>query len=193
MKCFILLVLLIEIVAAMRYQSIAVKGKLLCGTKPANQVQVKLWENSIGPFPDDLLDQGYTDANGEFNLKGGTAKLAPVEFVFKVYNACDGSRLKPEIRNNRFILPKSYVTKEKFPKKTFDTGALNLDTILAKGDITMKTVLEDAPNVVMALSPTGPREGPRSSDTANNNSYSKESFIIIILFVIPIRYIILNL
>ncbi|CAL2039320.1 unnamed protein product [Caenorhabditis brenneri] len=117
MKCFILLVLLIGIVAAMRYQSISVKGKLLCGTKPANKVQVKLWENSIGPLPDDLLDQGYTDATGEFHLEGGTAKLAPVEFVFKVYHACDGSNLKPGHRNNRFILAKSYVTKENVSKE----------------------------------------------------------------------------
>ena len=94
---------LVALTAAMRDQSIAVtvglrlqnhkkgylQGKLLCGEKPAVNVRVKLWEEDTGPDPDDLLDQGYTDSNGEFSLKGGTAELTPIDPVFKVYHDCD--------------------------------------------------------------------------------------------------------
>ncbi|KAF1758064.1 hypothetical protein GCK72_014522 [Caenorhabditis remanei] len=132
MRPFLLLILLIGVVAAMRDQSIAVKGKLICGPKPASQVRVKLWEEDSGPDPDDLLDQGYTDGNGEFNLKGGTAELTDIDPVFKVYHACDDSKLKPGLRKIRFKLPKSYITSGKVPKKTFDIGTLNLETIFAE-------------------------------------------------------------
>ncbi|EPB75328.1 Transthyretin-like family protein, partial [Ancylostoma ceylanicum] len=84
-----------------------------------------------GPDPDDLLDQGYTDANGEFQLSGGTAELTPIDPVFKVYHDCDDG-IKPGSRKVKFALPKSYITNGKTPKKTFDIGVLNLETIFAK-------------------------------------------------------------
>lgn len=43
----------------------------------------------LGPDPDDLLDHGYTDQNGEFMLKGDTVELTPIDPVFKVYHDCD--------------------------------------------------------------------------------------------------------
>lgn len=43
----------------------------------------------LGPDPDDLLDQGYTDENGDFLLKGDTVELTPIDPVFKVYHDCD--------------------------------------------------------------------------------------------------------
>ncbi|VDK29251.1 unnamed protein product [Gongylonema pulchrum] len=74
---------------ALRHQAVAIKGKLLCGTAPARNVRVKLWEEDSGPDPDDLLDQGYTDGQGMFSLKGDTAELTPIDPVFKVYHDCD--------------------------------------------------------------------------------------------------------
>ncbi|GMR39255.1 hypothetical protein PMAYCL1PPCAC_09450, partial [Pristionchus mayeri] len=115
-------------VLAMRDQSIAVTGKLLCGSKPASGVRVKLWEEDSGPEPDDLLDQGYTDADGAFSLKGGTAELAPIDPVFKAYHDCDDGLL-PGSRKVKFGLPKSYITAGKVPNKTYDIGTINLETI----------------------------------------------------------------
>ncbi|KAE9414953.1 hypothetical protein Angca_009218 [Angiostrongylus cantonensis] len=126
-----ILLAFIAIAAAMRDQSIAVRGKLLCGSKPASNVRVKLWEEDTGPDPDDLLDQGYTDTNGEFQLSGGTAELTPIDPIFKVYHDCDDG-IKPGYRKVKFALPKSYITNGKTPKKTFDIGVLNLETIFAK-------------------------------------------------------------
>lgn len=42
-----------------------------------------------GPDPDDLLDQGYTSATGEFKLEGGTSELTSIDPVFKIYHDCD--------------------------------------------------------------------------------------------------------
>ncbi|CAA98286.1 Transthyretin-like protein 46 [Caenorhabditis elegans] len=131
-KLFVLLIALLGLTAAMRDQSIAVKGRLLCGNGPAANVRVKLWEEDTGPDPDDLLDQGYTDANGEFSLQGGTAELTPIDPVFKVYHKCDDSKLKPGARKVKLALPKSYITSGKVAKKTFDIGVLNLETVFAK-------------------------------------------------------------
>ncbi|KAJ1349207.1 Transthyretin-like protein 46, variant 2 [Parelaphostrongylus tenuis] len=126
----VLLLSLIAMTVAMREQSIAVRGKLLCGSKPASNVRVKLWEEDTGPDPDDLLDQGYTDENGEFELSGNTIELTPIDPVFKVYHDCDDG-IKPGSRKVKFALPKSYITNGKTPKKTFDIGGLNLETIFA--------------------------------------------------------------
>uniref|UniRef100_A0A7I4YTW1 Transthyretin domain containing protein n=1 Tax=Haemonchus contortus TaxID=6289 RepID=A0A7I4YTW1_HAECO len=128
---WIVLLAAVALTVAMRDQSIAVRGRLLCGSKPASNVRVKLWEEDSGPDPDDLLDQGYTDGNGEFMLQGGTAELTPIDPIFKVYHDCDDG-IKPGSRKVKFALPKSYITNGKTPKKTFDIGILNLETIFAK-------------------------------------------------------------
>ncbi|EYC41121.1 hypothetical protein Y032_0581g271 [Ancylostoma ceylanicum] len=60
---------------AVREQAVGVTGRLMCGNKPAVGVKVKLWEEDDGPDPDDLLDQGFTDSNGNFNLKVGVPHI----------------------------------------------------------------------------------------------------------------------
>ncbi|KAK5975092.1 Precursor transthyretin like protein 1 [Trichostrongylus colubriformis] len=128
---YILLISAIGMALAMRDQSIAVRGKLMCGSKPASNVRIKLWEEDGGPDPDDLLDEGYTDDGGEFELSGGTAELTPIDPIFKVYHDCDDG-IKPGSRKVKFFLPKSYITNGKKPHKTFDIGVLNLETIFPK-------------------------------------------------------------
>ncbi|CAJ0581946.1 unnamed protein product, partial [Mesorhabditis spiculigera] len=118
-------------VVAMRDQSIAVKGTLKCGDKPASNVRIKLWEEDTGPDPDDLLDSGYTAPDGSFRLAGGTAELTPIDPIFKVYHDCDDG-IKPGHRKVKFLLPKSYITSGKVPKKEFDIGVLNLETVFPK-------------------------------------------------------------
>ncbi|KAK6727405.1 hypothetical protein RB195_005229 [Necator americanus] len=71
---------------AVRQQSVGVVGRLMCGDKPAAGVKVKLWDEDDGPDPDDLLDQGFTDAKGEFSLKGSERETTNIDPVFKVYH-----------------------------------------------------------------------------------------------------------
>uniref|UniRef100_A0A7E4VI47 Transthyretin-like family protein n=1 Tax=Panagrellus redivivus TaxID=6233 RepID=A0A7E4VI47_PANRE len=127
----ILTIALIGLTEAFRYQSTAIKGKLLCGVNPAKNVRIKLWDEDSGPDPDDLLDSGYTDANGEFLLKGGTTELTNIDAIFKVYHDCDDG-IKPGSRKVKFQIPNSYVFDAQEPKKVFDIGILNLETIFAK-------------------------------------------------------------
>ncbi|KAK0412326.1 hypothetical protein QR680_006150 [Steinernema hermaphroditum] len=121
----------LSVATALRYQSVAVKGRLMCGAKPAENVRVKLWEEDTGPDPDDLLDQGYTDYNGEFSLSGGTRELTNIDPFFKAYHDCDDG-IMPGKRKIKFGIPYQYVTGGKEPKKVFDIGVLNLETIFKK-------------------------------------------------------------
>uniref|UniRef100_A0A0R3RYS4 Transthyretin-like family protein n=1 Tax=Elaeophora elaphi TaxID=1147741 RepID=A0A0R3RYS4_9BILA len=114
---------------AMRQQAVAIKGKLLCGSAPARNVRVKLWEEDSGPDPDDLLSQGYTDEQGMFNLQGDTAELTTIDPVFKVYHDCDDNLKVLGLRKLKFKIPSSYISEGKTAKKVFDIGVLNLETI----------------------------------------------------------------
>uniref|UniRef100_A0AC35UEA8 Transthyretin-like family protein n=1 Tax=Rhabditophanes sp. KR3021 TaxID=114890 RepID=A0AC35UEA8_9BILA len=129
MKTAICLVLVGLIVGteAMRQQSIAVKAKFMCGDKPLANARVKLWEEDSGPDPDDLVQAGYTDANGEMFLSGDERELTNCDFWLKIYHTCDDS-FKMGARKVKFELPYSYVTAGKIPKKTYDLGTLNMET-----------------------------------------------------------------
>nr|AVA09669.1 putative effector protein [Heterodera avenae]AVA09712.1 putative effector protein [Heterodera avenae] len=110
-----------------RTQSVAVQGRFLCGTAPARNVRVKLFDEDAGVDPDDQLDAGYSDPNGNFKLSGHTSELTNIDVVFKVYHDCDDG-IKPGSRKLKFKIPNSYVTDSATPKKTFDIGVLNLET-----------------------------------------------------------------
>ncbi|KAL3118236.1 hypothetical protein niasHT_004118 [Heterodera trifolii] len=70
----------------------------------------------------------YSDANGNFKLSGHTSELTNIDVVFKVYHDCDDG-IKPGSRKLKFKIPNSYVTDSATPKKTFDIGVLNLETV----------------------------------------------------------------
>ncbi|VDK67495.1 unnamed protein product [Litomosoides sigmodontis] len=108
----------------------------MCGPSPASNIRVKLWEKDTGPDPDDLLDQGYTDQNGEFMLKGDTAELTPIDPIFKAYHDCDDG-IHPGKRKAKFKVPLSYITNGKTPAKVFDIGTLNLETIFLNEERTL--------------------------------------------------------
>ncbi|RCN32067.1 Transthyretin-like family protein [Ancylostoma caninum] len=122
---------LLMVCEALRDQSIAVKGRFLCGSEPAAKVRVKLIDVDTGPDPDDLLSQGYTDARGDFMLSGGTAELTQIDPVLKVYHDCNdvtvGGAPKPGSRKVTFVLPSKYITNGKTPKKIMDIGVINLE------------------------------------------------------------------
>ncbi|VDO54532.1 unnamed protein product, partial [Haemonchus placei] len=66
-----------------------VRGALMCGDRPARDVQVKLVDDDFGPDPDDVLDSGYTDANGAFELHGSTAERTTIDPQLKFYHDCN--------------------------------------------------------------------------------------------------------
>ncbi|EYC26793.1 hypothetical protein Y032_0010g969 [Ancylostoma ceylanicum] len=90
-----------------------------------------------GPDPDDLLDAGYTNSNGEFQLQGGTIETTPIDPVLKIYHDCNDvtgflSVPKPGSRKVRFSLPDKYISDGMVPKKVMDIGVINLEVEFEK-------------------------------------------------------------
>ncbi|KAK5971065.1 Precursor transthyretin like protein 1 [Trichostrongylus colubriformis] len=125
---YVILIALFGYCIASRQQSVAITGKLMCGSKPASGVKVKLWEEDRGPDPDDLLDEDKTDSTGGFTLKGSESELMTIDPVFKVYHDCDDG-YKPGKRKVKFRIPPSYIFTGPVAKRTFDIGVLNLETV----------------------------------------------------------------
>ena len=72
-----------------------VKGKFICGSKPARDVEVKLIDDDFGPDQDDVLDSKLTDAEGAFEVKGTTKELTTIDVHLKIYHDCnDGITVK---------------------------------------------------------------------------------------------------
>ncbi|VDM85800.1 unnamed protein product [Strongylus vulgaris] len=63
--------------------------------------------------------------------KGSEREATNIDPVFKVYHDCDDG-IKPGHRKVKFRIPSSYITNGKIPKRIFDIGVLNLETIFAK-------------------------------------------------------------
>jgi hypothetical protein len=57
---------------------------LKCGEAAAANVRVKLIDDDFGPDPDDDLDSGYTDMNGNFELAGDTTEMVIFKINFKI-------------------------------------------------------------------------------------------------------------
>ncbi|ULT90775.1 hypothetical protein L5515_008665 [Caenorhabditis briggsae] len=90
--CFLLIALSMSNSFAFRLQGVAVKGKLTCGGKPWKNAKVKLFDIDTNPGdPDDLLDEKYTDKDGEFRLDGTTREMTPIDPVLYIYHDCEDS------------------------------------------------------------------------------------------------------
>ncbi|KAL6737065.1 hypothetical protein Aduo_010739 [Ancylostoma duodenale] len=118
---------------ALRQQSVGVTGRLMCGDRPATGVKVKLYDEDDGLDRDDLLDQGFTDDNGGFTLKGSERETTNIDPVFKVYHDCDDG-IKPGQRKLKFRIPNQYIYSGTSPRRLFNIGVLNLETIFPDED-----------------------------------------------------------
>uniref|UniRef100_A0A1I8AUM4 Transthyretin-like family protein n=1 Tax=Steinernema glaseri TaxID=37863 RepID=A0A1I8AUM4_9BILA len=121
----VLLVALIGFSAAFRQQSVGIRGRLLCGTKPLADTQIKLWnKNKLGT--DDQLAAGKTDAQGNFELSGGVGSVFEMNVHFKVYHDCDDG-IKPCQRKVDLGIPTEYVTRSEKVTKWFEAGTVNME------------------------------------------------------------------
>uniref|UniRef100_A0A1I7Z457 Transthyretin-like family protein n=1 Tax=Steinernema glaseri TaxID=37863 RepID=A0A1I7Z457_9BILA len=118
---------------AFRRQSVAVRGKLMCGGKPASDILVKLVDDDRGPDPDDLLDSVYTKTNGEFFLSGGTMELTNIDPEIRIYHDCNDHG-RPCKREWVIGIPDKYITSGSEPKKVMNMGELNLEVELESED-----------------------------------------------------------
>uniref|UniRef100_A0AC34QRI0 Transthyretin-like family protein n=1 Tax=Panagrolaimus sp. JU765 TaxID=591449 RepID=A0AC34QRI0_9BILA len=67
---------------AFNQQSVGVRGQFMCGTTPAANVNVKLW-NKNDLQPDDQLAQAFTDSEGNFQISGGVGALFNMDVHLK--------------------------------------------------------------------------------------------------------------
>ncbi|CAB3399165.1 unnamed protein product [Caenorhabditis bovis] len=107
-----------------RDQSAAVRGRLVCDGRPASGVLVKLWDVDRTDS-DDLMDSGNTDNNGEFYLAGWTKEYTTIDPKLTIYHDCNDG-IKPCQRKFGIMLPDSYVSHGKNPKKVYDAGTIQL-------------------------------------------------------------------
>uniref|UniRef100_A0A0M3HRA0 Transthyretin-like family protein n=2 Tax=Ascaris TaxID=6251 RepID=A0A0M3HRA0_ASCLU len=108
-----------------RTQSAGVKGILMCNDKPASKVKVKLYDDDRGIDTDDLLDEGKTDQNGHFELKGYTHEITTIDPKLNIYHDCEDG-LKPCQRKVTIYIPDKFVYSGKTPKTLYDAGTIQL-------------------------------------------------------------------
>ncbi|KAK6048722.1 Transthyretin-like family protein [Cooperia oncophora] len=112
-------------------QSTAVKGKLLCNGKPYEKARLKLYE--VDPrkffFMDTLMDEAFSDKDGQFKLKGNDTEWSKIDPKLNIYHNCEDEKVECW-RKVQIIIPDDYVTEGGEPNKTFDIGILNLNAKL---------------------------------------------------------------
>ncbi|KAI6193346.1 hypothetical protein M3Y96_01008300 [Aphelenchoides besseyi] len=117
---------LIRVEALGTVQSAAVRGILKCNGVPAENVKVKLYDVDTLD-PDDLMDEGLTDSEGRFLLRGHETEVTTIEPKLNVYNSCKKDRLLPCPKKFSIRIPDDYISEGSEPTKTFDVGELNLN------------------------------------------------------------------
>uniref|UniRef100_A0A0K0CT30 Transthyretin-like family protein n=1 Tax=Angiostrongylus cantonensis TaxID=6313 RepID=A0A0K0CT30_ANGCA len=127
------LLISVSFCSAFRKQGVAVKGQLICGETPLRNTKVKIYDldRNFGDS-DDLLDEGYTDKDGEFALSGTTRELTDIEPVLFIYHDCEDG-IRPCQKRVRMTVPKRFIHSGT-PKEWFDVGALNLSQTFPNQD-----------------------------------------------------------
>ncbi|VDM66550.1 unnamed protein product [Strongylus vulgaris] len=78
-----------------------------------------------------LLLRDLLSSHSFFSFEGSETELTNIDPVFKVYHDCDDEKL-PGLRKVKFRIPSQYISSGKSPKRLFNIGVLNLQTIFAK-------------------------------------------------------------
>ncbi|KRZ02907.1 Transthyretin-like protein 46 [Trichinella zimbabwensis] len=112
-------------------QRVIVKGKLMCGDKPAANIALKLVDIDIGS--DDVLDKKTTDKEGNFIVDGKTSEMSNIDPILKIYHEC--ADYLPCQRRWKIEIPEQYINHEGSKNlKIMDLGTWNLEAHL-KEDI----------------------------------------------------------
>ncbi|GMT36460.1 hypothetical protein PFISCL1PPCAC_27757 [Pristionchus fissidentatus] len=124
MRVLFLLLCLFFSSYAFLQQSVAVKGKLLCGEQALQGAKVKLWDkNRLSE--DDLLVEGVTDANGTFQLEGRNSGLFKMHVHLKIYHDCEDG-VKPCQRKISIRVPSDFVFRSETPEQIYDVDVLDM-------------------------------------------------------------------
>lgn len=119
------LLLLVPLVTSFRLQGAAVKGTVLCDGQKMRNAKIKLYDLDRNPGDsDDLLDETYSDKDGEFRVDGTTRELSDIEPVVYIYHVCNDG-IRPCRRKLTLDVPKRFIHKGK-PTVWYDLGMVDL-------------------------------------------------------------------
>ncbi|GMT15053.1 hypothetical protein PFISCL1PPCAC_6350, partial [Pristionchus fissidentatus] len=123
-RLLIVFVSLLFTTQAFLQQTVAVKGKLMCGQHNLGGAKVKLWDkNRLGQ--DDLIAEGVTDINGNFQLQGGNNGVFKMNVYLKIYHDCEDS-IKPCQRKVSFRIPDNFIYRAGSPEQIFNASVLDM-------------------------------------------------------------------
>ncbi|CAI4223451.1 unnamed protein product [Auanema sp. JU1783] len=118
---------LLALVTSFRLQGVAVKGITYCGNITLRNTKIKLYDIDTNPGDaDDLLDEKYTDKDGEFRVDGTTREFTDIDPVLYIYHDCNDG-IRPCQKRWTYIIPKSFIHHGK-ASKWYDLGKINLNT-----------------------------------------------------------------
>uniref|UniRef100_A0A914WDC4 Uncharacterized protein n=1 Tax=Plectus sambesii TaxID=2011161 RepID=A0A914WDC4_9BILA len=114
-----------------RWQSVGVRGTLMCGDKPMPNVYIKLWDEDTLD-PDDQMACARSDKDGNFEIKGKTKEITTIDPYLKVYHDCNDKTLfgtveKPCQRKWKVKIPSKYITSGENPTTFYDNGIINME------------------------------------------------------------------
>ncbi|KHN81778.1 Transthyretin-like protein 46 [Toxocara canis] len=120
--------------SAITTRSTGVKGTVLCGNQPADDVKIRLYRiHTDDPY--ELLDYKTSSAiNGKFELEGHTAgrNETVIEPFVRFYHRCDLNEKKKGFRTFGMKFSKEFVTVGRFSRRPYDVGTINLEVIYPK-------------------------------------------------------------
>uniref|UniRef100_A0A7E4ZRI4 Transthyretin-like family protein n=1 Tax=Panagrellus redivivus TaxID=6233 RepID=A0A7E4ZRI4_PANRE len=106
-------------------QWVGVRGQVFCGTSPANNTDIRLFNRNRIGF-DDQLAAVRSDANGNFQISGGQGAWFAVNARLRIYTSCN--RRLPCDRVIDFGIPSQFVTRSNGVTNWYDLGVINLMT-----------------------------------------------------------------
>ncbi|RCN35706.1 Transthyretin-like family protein [Ancylostoma caninum] len=115
--------------------AVAIRGQLMCGSVPAENVKVRLFRVKQQKKDDlnQILAETTTGKPGVFLLEGNTNGFplneTTMQPVVSFYHSCDEDPAKVKkngYRKFNYNIPTEYVAMGSKPKRTYDFGTLNI-------------------------------------------------------------------
>ncbi|GMR46973.1 hypothetical protein PMAYCL1PPCAC_17168, partial [Pristionchus mayeri] len=123
--------LLLAGVSSAAVQTIGARGQLMCGDKPIDNTEIKLWATHTFPRADSNLATVKTDSLGRFNVSGTESSVFTLTPEVRLYHRCNNQGILsiPNVcqRKVTYQIPTSYITKSGTVQKWYEMGTMNME------------------------------------------------------------------
>uniref|UniRef100_A0A0N4ZLX8 Transthyretin-like family protein n=1 Tax=Parastrongyloides trichosuri TaxID=131310 RepID=A0A0N4ZLX8_PARTI len=109
-------------------QATGAMGRLICNGKPAAKVLVKLYDENISFFPDNLLATTYTDSDGYLKVEGYAYGFSWIDPKVVIYHDCNviSTGSKRCFQRITFYIPKNYINYGRRTKRYYNIKDVEL-------------------------------------------------------------------